>query len=137
MDLLNKEAGEDIFGFCFDLGHATVTGRNPYRYIKQLGDRLTLLHIHESDGTHDNHQLPFTQIFDEKGELCCDWDGFIQGLKEIGYKGNISFECSRGIKIMPKAVWPEVFSLIAAVGRYICASIEEQSGSAAAPAARR
>ena len=125
LDTLNEEAGEDVFGFCFDIGHATVRGINPYRFVKGLGHRLTLLHLHDSDAVHDSHMLPFTQIYDEKPLTTCDWEGFLQGLKEIGYKGNISFECGRGIRVMPEEVRKEVMCLVTAIGRYIKDKISE------------
>lgn len=125
IDTLNEEAGEDLFGFCFDIGHATVRGINPYRFVKALGHRLTILHIQESDSIHDSHMIPFTQIYDEKPITTGDWEGFLQGLKEIGYKGNISFECGRGILVMPEEVRKEVMCLITAIGRYIRNKISE------------
>ena len=54
-----------------------------------------------------------------------DWEGFLQGLKEINYQGNISFECGRGILVMPEEVRKEVMCLITAIGRYIRNRINE------------
>ena len=48
----------------------------------------------------------------------------IQGLKEIGYEGNLSFETFRGLDAMPKEVEPEALKLISAIGRYFRAQLE-------------
>lgn len=59
IDTLNDEAGEKVFGFCLDVGHAHVTTQNLYQYITTLGDRLKALHIHDNDGTSDSHMIPY------------------------------------------------------------------------------
>lgn len=125
IDTLNQEAGAELFGFCFDLGHATICGKNPAKYIKQLGSRLTLLHIQDTDAIHDSHMIPYTQITSEKGGTCNDWDGFIDALKEIKYEGNISFETFRAIETLPKEVEREALTLLTAIGRYFRKRIAE------------
>lgn len=42
--------------FCFDTGHANTFGRAPHQeWIEILGDRLGEIHIHDNDGTTDQH----------------------------------------------------------------------------------
>lgn len=126
IDLLNSEAGEDIFGFCLDVGHANVMGKNLRQYINTLGKRLTVLHIHDNDGKGDKHMLPYTQATDLWGaDLATDWEGFLMGLRDIEYEGNLSFETFRAIKQMPKEVEKEALSLVTAIGRYFRKRIEE------------
>ena len=36
LDTLNAEAGEEVFGFCFDVGHAVLTGANLYQYLTTI-----------------------------------------------------------------------------------------------------
>ena len=63
-----------------------------YESIKVLGDDLKTLHIHDNyAGADDRHYIPF------RGTI--DWDKFIQGLNEIGYKGSINLEV-----VIPRAV---------------------------------
>lgn len=50
IDELNGIAGEEIFGFCFDVGHANILGKNLYQSVLALGGRLKILHIHDNDG---------------------------------------------------------------------------------------
>ena len=42
--------------FCFDTGHANTFGSAPCReWMEVLGDRLGEIHIHDNDGTTDQH----------------------------------------------------------------------------------
>ena len=113
IDTLNAEAGEEIFGFCFDIGHANLVGRNVLEFIRTLGPRLTILHIHDNMGEKDSHLIPCTQWY--PGGV--DWDSFIQGLKEIGYRGPLAFETFRGINLLPEDVHEEGLKLVSASGR--------------------
>ncbi len=117
VDTLNEMAGEELFGFCFDVGHAILLRRNIKEFIKTLGKRLTILHIHENDGRYDEHSLPYTGVCDWNGTRACDWDGFVEGLREIGYRGALCFEVFRLNAYFPRAVWPELFRLVSAIGR--------------------
>ena len=119
IDTLNAEAGEELFGFCFDVGHANITGKNIRQYLNTLGKRLTVLHIHDNDGKGDKHLIPYTQTSDIWGaELATDWEGFIAGLRDIGYEGALSFEIFRAGRNFPKEVEGEMLSLVSALGRY-------------------
>lgn len=116
-DTLNEEAGGAYFGICFDVGHANLTGCNIREYLRTLGDRLTVLHIHDNNGTFDQHLAPYSSVIGRR-ETTCDWNGFLQGLREIGYRGVLSFESDCVFRIYPAAVHAEVLKLISAIGRY-------------------
>ena len=119
IDTLNAEAGEEVFGFCYDVGHANITGKVHRDYLNALGKRLTVLHIHDNDGIGDKHLIPYTQTVDLWGDkLGTDWEGFLAGLRDIGYEGALSFETFRASKHFPKEVWGEMLSLVSALGRY-------------------
>lgn len=113
IDTLNKEAGEEIFGFCLDTGHANVLGRDIREFIKTLGSRLTVLHIHDNPGDWDWHMIPYS-VTGSKG---VDWDGFIEGLIEVGYTGPLSFETFRGINALPDDTKMDGLKLVSAIGR--------------------
>ena len=125
IDRLNEEAGEDLFGFCFDLGHANLLRYDVRDFLNVLGKRLTVLHIHDNNGNGDSHLIPFTQTDNWASRFTTDWEGFIEGLRDIAYEGNLSFETFRGVKLMPKDVEKEALSLITAIGRYLRRRIEE------------
>lgn len=116
IDLLNEEAGGEYFGFCFDVGHANLTHRNIKEYVKKMGHRLTILHIHDNNGREDQHLMPYTCL-SNADEHVCDWQGFVEGLKEIGYEGTLAFETFRVMSTFPQGVRTQVLSLLAAIGK--------------------
>lgn len=124
IDALNEEAGGNYFGFCLDVGHANLTSRNIYEYVKELGDRLTILHIHDNDARDDLHMIPYSYLTTPSTHVC-DWDGFVNALKEIGYKGVLAFETFRIFSAYPKAVHTEALKLISAIGHYWSETIGE------------
>ena len=117
IDILNAEAGEKCFGYCLDIGHANNAGGQLKKFIQTLGDRLTCLHIHDNDGVNDSHMIPYTATRGWKIK-CTDYDGMLEGLRDIGYKGNLSFEAFRGFEALPKEVESEALKLVSAIGRY-------------------
>ncbi len=115
IDALNEEAGGDYFGFCLDVGHANLTNRNIKEYVKEIGSRLTILHIHDNNGLEDLHMIPYSYLATGSSHVC-DWEGFVEGLKEIGYKGVLAFETFRIFSAYPKPVHTEALKLISAIG---------------------
>ena len=126
IDILNGEAQGDYFGFCFDIGHANLTNRNVKEFVKELGARLTIMHLHDNDANQDLHMIPYTYLSSPSTHVC-DWQGFIEGLKEIEYKGVICFETFRIFSVFPPAVHEQVLKLISAIGRYWADFIEEKN----------
>ena len=124
IDELNHFAGEELFGFCFDVGHANILGKNLYQAVVALGNRLKILHIHDNDGVSDLHTMPYTFMRSWNG-LGTDWDGFLKGLREIGYKGVLNFETFRCMAGFPKELHPSVLHLLADMGHYFSKRIEE------------
>ncbi|MDE5679541.1 MAG: sugar phosphate isomerase/epimerase [Lachnospiraceae bacterium] len=117
IDELNATAGEALFGFCFDTGHANILGKNLYQSVVALGDRLKILHIHDNDGISDLHTMPFT-FARSWNPVATDWEGFLRGLREIRYKGVINFETFRCMESFPKELHPSVLRLLADMGKY-------------------
>lgn len=116
-DMLTAEAGADVFGFCFDVGHAIITCQDIPAFIRKLGHRLTNLHIHDNNGLDDLHLIPYS-CFTTGTNFVCDWDGIVEALRDIGYRGAICFETFKSVRMMPDAVRREVLSLISAIGRH-------------------
>ncbi|MBO5166760.1 MAG: sugar phosphate isomerase/epimerase [Lachnospiraceae bacterium] len=117
IDELNAYAGEERFGFCFDVGHANILGKNLYRSVLALGKRLKTLHIHDNDGVSDLHNMPYTFSRGWNGPIT-DWAGFLKGLKEVGYTGVINFETFRCMDSFPEELHPSVLHLLADMGHY-------------------
>lgn len=84
IDELNEQAGKEVFGLCFDTGHANLLHHDMRRFISVYGKRIKALHIHDNNGSGDNHRAPLTGTI--------DWNNFCSALKEAGYDGDLSFE---------------------------------------------
>ena len=116
VDTLNAEAGEEIFGFCFDLGHANILGLRVRDFLVGIGHRLSCLHLHDNNGTSDWHTAPYTCM--SGSYYATDWEGLLQGLTEIGYRGALNFETFRATKGLPRRLQAEMLHYIASVGYY-------------------
>ena len=116
-DMLNAEAGFEAFGFCFDVGHAIITCQDIPAFIRRMGHRITNLHIHDNNGLDDLHLMPYSCLT-TGANFVSDWDGIVEALRDIGYRGALCFETFKSVRIMPEAVRGEVLSLISAIGRH-------------------
>ena len=126
IDKLNETAGKELFAFCYDLGHATLLGKNVRRSINTLGHRLQVLHIHDNDGVKDIHMQPYAYRRGGGGSAyVTDWEGFIQGLRDIDYKGVLSFETFNSVTALPEELKPAMLNYIAAVGKYFAKRLEK------------
>ena len=124
IDTLNAEAGENCFGYCLDVGHANLVGKKLRSFVRALGHRLTVLHLHENNGVLDQHLAPYTQTAVINTKNAMDWEGFIGALREIGYQGSLSFETFHATNLIPAPLRPAMLSYIAAVGHYWAQRIE-------------
>lgn len=122
IDELNAIAGEEIFGFCYDVGHATLLGKNQRRSLNILGKRVKALHIHDNDGRSDLHMQPFA--YSRGRYYVTEWDELLAGLSDIGYDGVLSFETFHSLTALPDPLKPSMLSYIAACGRYFSEVIE-------------
>lgn len=118
VDELNEIAGEELFGFCFDVGHVNVTRGNMYHAIVTMGKRIKVLHVHDNMGVTDQHFGPYM------GNV--NWEDFIRGMRDIGYEGDLSFETFRVLFVFPKELAKSCVKLLADTGRYLIRRIEEQ-----------
>ena len=118
LDKLNEIAGEELFGFCFDVGHVNVTRGNMYHAIVTMGKRIKVLHVHDNMGVTDQHFGPYM------GNV--NWEDFIRGMRDIGYEGDLSFETFRVLFVFPKELAKSCVKLLADTGRYLIRRIEEQ-----------
>lgn len=115
VDTLNHLADEELFGCCLDTGHMELTHRDPADYIRQVGKRLKILHIHENDAIGDLHQMPYT--FGSKPEDGVDWDDFRKALDEIEFEGTLSFETFPCVNSFPRGAREEVLRTIREIGK--------------------
>ncbi len=102
IDHLNEKAGQECFGLCLDTGHLNLLGKDPAVFIHKLGKRIKCLHLHDNNGTKDEHLAPYT------GNII--WKKVIGALKDIGYDGTLNFETFR--QVTPSRVDPEAVPIL-------------------------
>ncbi len=74
----------DNVGLCFDTGHAFANGLDLAREVRDSGDRLIALHVHDNDGELDRHWPP------GRGKI--DWPPFLEALRETRFEGAWTLE---------------------------------------------
>lgn len=126
IDLLNNIAEAECFGFCFDLGHANIVGKNIRHFLNTLGSRVKAVHIHDNDSKDDQHMMPFSYTVNWGNDCVTDWEGFLNGLADIDYKGTINFETHQSFHVFPKPVHKEMLTLTCAIGKYFAGEIENR-----------
>ena len=78
-------AGGEGLAICLDTGHLNVIKGNQGKFIRESGRLLQALHLHDNDGSGDQHLLPY-------GVGNIDWADVFAALKEIRYQGLMNFE---------------------------------------------
>lgn len=124
IDKFNAHFGAEVLGFCFDTGHANMLGLDFEEFITVLDNRLKVLHVHDNDGWSDLHQIPFTFPRTRENKSATDWQGFINGLRNIKYKNVINFETAPVLQAFPEALKEDVLAFIAKIGAYFAERIE-------------
>jgi sugar phosphate isomerase/epimerase len=74
--------GLDI-GVCLDYGHAHLMG-DVGEAVETLSGHLWTTHVHDNDGTRDEHLLPYAGTI--------DWDAAMMETQKVGYDGLLMFE---------------------------------------------
>ena len=123
IDRFNARHHGDLLGFCFDTGHANLTGIDFESFLTTLGDRLKVLHIHDNDGVCDLHQIPYTFTKTRENTSSTDWTGFLNGLKRIHFDRVLSFETAPVLSAFPEEMKMQALGFIADIGKYFAASI--------------
>ena len=72
-------------GFCYDSGHAHIGGQD-LAVLTMLRERLIATHLHDNDGTADQHRLPFT--------ASVPWRRVAAALAGSGYRKCVNLEVS-------------------------------------------
>lgn len=87
VDMLNDEVGEELFGFCVDVGVCSLCGQDMYEFVCALGERIKTVVFRDCDGQHEGSMLPFTSVC--YGQPRTDWLSLIRGLRQCGFDGKI------------------------------------------------
>ena len=105
-----KAVDNDHFRMCLDTGHAALFGQ-PATDVRILGkEYLRVMHVHDNDGAHDKHLLPFMGVV--------DWTAYAAALKEIGFDGVFMLETGIKGKFPPEILDHERRG-VAMMARYI------------------
>ena len=84
-----EEVNDDYLQACVDVGHANMMGRvskatTPGNMVRVLNEHVKCFHIHDNDGVHDSHEIPFT--------MSLDWNDLIKSINEIKYDDDLIME---------------------------------------------
>ena len=73
VDALNREAGQERFGFCLDMGICNLCKQDVQGMALSLGRRIRAVILTENDGEHMARLLPFTSAYMRRSTM--DWLG--------------------------------------------------------------
>lgn len=110
LELINT-LDNDVFTICYDVGHANICGQNPADMIRALGNRIGCTHIHDNDGIHDSHTLPYYGTI--------DWESVMKAFAEVGYEGNFNYEAGLFVNNVPVELRKESAKYMAKTGKYL------------------
>lgn len=107
-----KEMDDPNFKICLDTGHAAVTKESVGDAVRAIGkDLLATLHVHDNNGIHDQHRLPYFGVI--------DWDDVTRALLEIGFDGVFNYELSAP-KDMPEPYYEDIIlKTYSEIGRHL------------------
>ena len=83
VQLVEEELDGIDVGVCLDYGHAHLMG-DLGEAIETLSGHLWTTHVHDNDGTRDEHLTPYAGTI--------DWDAAMMETQKIGYDGTLMFE---------------------------------------------
>jgi len=84
--------------------------------MKTLGSRITCTHIHDNYYGKDLHLMPY------EGEI--DWTAHMRTMKEIGYKGNLTYEFVYGCR--PACLIEDFAAMAYKTGMYLKNIFDEE-----------
>lgn len=114
VDLLEDQR----FKVCCDLGHAAVCGVEPQDFIRAMHpQRMTMLHVHDTDYQNDLHTLPYL------GRQ--NWSAITQALAEIGYSGSMNMELCGFYHCFPQTLFSEALRIAACTARKLAQDVSD------------
>ena len=100
----------ELFGLCWDTGHALLQCLDQQASLTDLGSRLKVIHVQDNDGKSDQHLLPY------HGKV--KWDDVVAGLKAGGYRGAWTYETHNAVRTLPDHLRDDALNLAVAIGRH-------------------
>ena len=111
VDTLSEKFGNA--GVCWDFGHANLMYPDQAACLRYVGGRLKVTHVHDNNGTYDEHRPPYMGTV--------NWEAVLPVLKEIGYEGDFSFEVRRMGPQVPRWVSDSLWAHLLNVGKHLMA----------------
>ena len=97
---------------CANLGTINGLGHPAEDFVKKFkADTLSSIHFQDTEKYHDVHLPPYFKQF--------NWGDIVKNLKEIGYKGEFTFECPYFMHKYPEDLLPAITELFADIGNYV------------------
>lgn len=116
MDLMEAVGSSEDFGMCFDTGHTHYMGDDMYDTMLFYGPRIQALHVHDNNGSDDQHLVMYS------GTL--DWEKFENGLVDIGYNSHFTLESFRTTIRLPMPLKEGMLRQIREMSQYMVDRIE-------------
>lgn len=92
-EMLQQISSSRMF-VCLDTGHAFSVGEKTSGFFSLLGEKIKVLHVHDTFSGIDAHVLPYTGVG--------DWQDFISALQAYSYSGTLNSESSVVSKLPPQ-----------------------------------
>ena len=105
--------GMENVRICLDVGHAKMMDEDISNTVAIYGNRLASLHIHDNDGTFDQHLMPFC------GKI--EWEQLMKALAENNYLGDFTFEIHNSRVRMPRELQKHKLKETFEVGKWLIA----------------
>lgn len=121
VDALNREAGQERFGFCLDMGICNLCRQDIQGMVLSLGSRIRGVILTENDGEHMARLLPFTSAYMRQSTM--DWLGLIRGLRRTGFDGFLILETTDTTVAFSPLLQPSLAAVYSALLDYFALQI--------------
>ncbi len=115
-----RAVGNPHAAICLDTGHVNVfENADLGDAVRQAGDLLAALHVHDNREQRDMHLLPWYGT--------ADWEHFIEALAASSYRGPMTLETAGNLSgRLPSPLYEKAARFTADVARHLAARVEER-----------
>lgn len=119
LQLIGKLNSKNI-GVCWDFVHGAIMQQDQQSALRLVGDKLKVIHVSDYIGTglEANHLLPFD------GDM--EWEPLMNTLREINYKGDMTYEIHRFTQNIPDELIRDVLKYSIKVGNYLISMFNQE-----------
>lgn len=105
-------------GICYDTDHVALSGMNQKTSLLAIGSRLKATHISDCVNIECDHNVPFS------GKT--NWKDVLEGLRDIQYQGDFTYEMHRFTAFLPDALVPSALKYSVEVGHYMMSFLKDE-----------